>query len=85
MNNKPELELFFSSPRRYEKLTIEVQLDRRRIAEVNQEKGDSQLELELHVGGQTEKVSLDAFIDALIRARKLLSEAATGGENGARP
>jgi hypothetical protein len=29
MSDKPELELFFSSPDRYEKLTVEIQLDRR--------------------------------------------------------
>jgi hypothetical protein len=78
MSNERELEIFFSSPNRYEKLTIEVQLGRRRIAEVNQEKGVDQLELELDVGGQVEKVPLDAFLDALTRARQLLVEAATG-------
>ena len=81
MSNKSELELFFSSPNRYEKLTIEVQLDRQRIAEVNQDKGSDQLELELQGGGQVVKVPLDDFIDALVRARQLLLDRANPDES----
>lgn len=40
-----DLELFYSSPSQYEKVTIEIQLNRECIAEVNQETGIYHLEL----------------------------------------
>lgn len=70
------LELFFSSPTDYEHLTIEVQLDRQRIAEINQEKGLENLEVELF-GTDTAhnfsaKLALDDFLATLVEAREML-------------
>lgn len=42
-----KLELFFSSPINYEILTVEIQLDREKIAEINRDKGVDTLEVEL--------------------------------------
>jgi hypothetical protein len=74
MSDEPQVELFLSSPNRYDKLTVEIQLERRRIAEVNQEKGIAALEVELFGNGTPAKLPLDTFIDALDRARRLLEE-----------
>ena len=70
------LELFFSSPIDYENLAVEIQLDRERIAEISQEKGLENLEVELF-GTDTAhdfsaKLSLDDFLEALVEARKML-------------
>jgi hypothetical protein len=70
------LELFFSSPVDYENLAVEIQLDRERIAEINQEKGLEKLEIELF-GTDIEhdffaKLSLDDFLGALLEAREML-------------
>ncbi|MCT4700285.1 hypothetical protein MUA02_00260 [Enterobacteriaceae bacterium H20N1] len=71
-----KLELFFSSPMEYEELTLEVQLDRERIIEVNQDKGVNHLEAELfgtdHAHGFIAKMPLDDLINILIEARETL-------------
>lgn len=69
-----KIELFFSSPEEYEKLTIEVQLEREKIAEINQDKGTDNLEIELFGTDQAHnfiaKMPLDKLINALIKARE---------------
>ena len=74
MNRK--LELFFSSPAAYEYLTIEIQLDRERVAEINRERGLEDLEIELFGSepnlGFLAKMPLDDFINKLIEARELI-------------
>lgn len=74
--NKKKLELFFSSPVEYEKLTLEIQLDRERIVEINQERGPESLEVELFGSdkkyGFVAKMPLDDFINILIEARDTL-------------
>jgi len=74
MNKK--LELFFSSPANYEQLTIEIQLDRERVAEINCERGLGSLEIELFGSepnlGFFAKIPLDDFINKLIQARELI-------------
>lgn len=71
-----KLELFFSSPMEYQKLTLEVQLDRERVIEINQDKGVSNLEVELfgtdQAHGFVAKMPLDELIDILIEARETL-------------
>ncbi|GKX59200.1 hypothetical protein [Leminorella grimontii] len=73
---KKKLELFFSSPMEYEELTLEVQLDRERIVEINQDDGISNLEAELFgtdkACGFIAKMPLDDLIDILIEARNRL-------------
>jgi hypothetical protein len=70
------LELFFSSPMDYEQLTVEVQLDRERIAEINQEKGLENLEVELFGSDAaldfSAKLPLDDFLAVLGEAREML-------------
>lgn len=74
--NKKKLELFFSSPVEYEELTLEIQLDRERIVEINQERGPENLEVELFGSdkkhGFVAKMPLDDFINILIEARDTL-------------
>lgn len=76
MNKK--IELFFSSPADCEHLTIEVQLDRERVAEINREKGLDHLEIELFGSepsiGFFAKIPLDDFIKKLIEARELIKK-----------
>lgn len=71
-----KLELFFSSPMEYEELTIEVQLDRERIIEINQDNGLEHLEAELfgtdEAHGFIAKMPLDDLINILIEARDTL-------------
>ena len=71
-----KLELFFSSPIEYEELTLEVQLDRERIIEINQEKGVDHLEIELFgtdkSHGFVAKMPLDDLINILVEARETL-------------
>lgn len=71
-----KLELFFSSPMEYEKLTLEVQLDRERVIEINQDKGRDQLEVELFgtdkEHGFIAKMPLDDLINILLEARETL-------------
>lgn len=71
-----KLELFFSSPMEYQELTLEVQLDRERVIEINQDKGVSNLEVELfgtdQAHGFVAKMPLDELIDILIEARETL-------------
>lgn len=71
-----KLELFFSSPMEYEELTLEVQLDRERIIEINQDNGLDHLEVELfgtdQAHGFIAKMPLDDLIDILIEARNTL-------------
>jgi len=71
-----KLELFFSSPMEYEELTLEVQLDRERVIEINQEKGTDHLEAELFgtdkEHGFIAKMPLDDLINILIEARETL-------------
>ncbi|GLR08324.1 hypothetical protein COO59_13695 [Mixta theicola] len=73
---KKNLELFFSSPMEYEELTLEIQLDRERIIEINQDKGVNHLEAELFGSDQAHgfvaKVPLDELIAILIEARETL-------------
>lgn len=75
MKNK-KLEIFFSSPNEYEQLTLEVQLDRELIIEINQDKGVNQLEAELfgtdQAHGFIAKMPLDDLIAILIEARETL-------------
>lgn len=75
MKNK-KLEIFFSSPNEYEQLTLEVQLDRELIIEINQDKGVNQLEAELFGTdkdyGFIAKMPLDDLIAILIEARETL-------------
>ncbi|HGB0711007.1 TPA: hypothetical protein ACIT4J_004416 [Salmonella enterica subsp. enterica serovar Typhimurium] len=75
---KKKLELFFSSPMEYEKLTLEVQLDRERIIEINQENGIEHLEAELfgtdESYGFVAKIPLDDLINILIEARETLKK-----------
>lgn len=75
MKNK-KLEIFFSSPNEYEQLTLEVQLDRELIIEINQDKGVNQLEAELFGTDQDHgfiaKMPLDDLIAILIEARETL-------------
>lgn len=70
------IELFFSSRMAYEKLAIEVQLDRERIAEISQEKGLETLEIELFGTDPSHdfcaKLSLDDFLEVLGEAREML-------------
>lgn len=70
------LELFFSSPIGYEELTLEVQLDRQRVIEINQDKGTDHLEFELFgtdkEHGFIAKIPLDDLINILIEARETL-------------
>ncbi len=72
------LELFFSSPLDHEHLTVEIQLDRERIAEVNREKGMEHLEVELFGReidhGFIAKLPLDDFLKALLEARIMLND-----------
>lgn len=71
-----KLELFFSSPTNYEQLTIEIQLNRERVAEINCEAGLDSLEIELFGSepalGFFAKMPLDDFIDKLIEAREII-------------
>ncbi|MEX6177330.1 hypothetical protein AB6G03_10250 [Providencia hangzhouensis] len=71
-----KLELFFSSPMEYENLTLEVQLNWERVAEINQDKGVDNLEIELFGSdlshGFTAKMPLDDLISILIEARDTL-------------
>lgn len=71
-----KLELFFSSPMEYEELTLEVQLDRERVIEMNQEQGVDNLEVELFgtdkEHGFIAKMPLDDLINILIEAKKTL-------------
>lgn len=73
-----KLELFFSSPVSYERLTIEMQLNREKIAEINGENGGDNLEIELFGtdldAGFVAQIPLDEFIDKLIEARDLIRE-----------
>lgn len=75
MKNK-KLEIFFSSPTEYEELTLEIQLDRERIAEVNQESGPENLEIELFGSdkkyGFVAKMPLEDLINILIEVRDTL-------------
>lgn len=77
MKNK-KIELFFSSPPEYENLTLEVQLNWERIAEINQDKGIDNLEIELFGTDMTHnfvaKMPLDDFISILIEARDTLKK-----------
>jgi hypothetical protein len=70
------LELFFSSPMDYEHVSVEIQLDRERIAEINQEKGLENLEIELFGTDSAldffAKLPLDDFLAALGEAREML-------------
>lgn len=70
------LELFFSIPIGYEELTLEVQLDRERVIEINQDKGIDHLEVELFgtdkEHGFIAKMPLDDLINILIEARETL-------------
>ena len=73
---KKKLELFFSSPLEYEKLTLEIQLDREKIIEINQDKGINELEVELfgtdQAHGFIAKMPLDDLIAVLVEARETL-------------
>ena len=70
------LELFFSSPMEYENLTLEVQLGWQRIAEINQDKGTENLEVELFGSDSSNKfiakMPLDDLISILVEARDTL-------------
>lgn len=70
------LELFFSSPMDYEHLTVEIQLDREKIAEINQEKGLENLEIELFGTDAalnfSARLPFDDFLVALGEAREML-------------
>lgn len=72
---KKNLELF-SSPNEYEELTLEIQLDRERIIEINQDKGVNQLEAELFgsdlAHGFVARMPLDDLIAILMEARDAL-------------
>ncbi|MEF3110117.1 hypothetical protein QFI91_13595 [Raoultella sp. WB_B2P2-3] len=74
--SKKKLEIFFSSPVEYEELTLEIQLDRERIVEINQDSGLENLEVELFGSdkkyGFVAKMPLDDFINILIEARDTL-------------
>jgi hypothetical protein len=71
-----KLELFFSSPMGYENLTLEVQLGWQRIAEINQDKGTGNLEVELFGSDSSNnfitKIPLDDLISILAQARDTL-------------
>ncbi|HHR6501697.1 TPA: hypothetical protein ACS8CD_002232 [Providencia alcalifaciens] len=71
-----KLELFFSSPMEYENLTLEVQLGWKRIAEINQDKGTENLEIELFGSDSSNnfiaKMPLDDLISILVEARDTL-------------
>ena len=73
-----KLELFFSSPAEYESLTLEVQLGWEKIAEINQEKGIENLEVELFGSDKTSgfeaKMPLDDLVEILIEARNSLQK-----------
>ena len=75
-----KLELFFSNPVSYERLTIEMQPNREKIAEINGENGGDNLEIELFGtgldAGFVAQIPLDEFIDKLIEARDLIREVA---------
>lgn len=75
--DEKKLELFYSSPAEYEKLTLEVQYGWERIAEINQEKGINNLEVELfgssHQHNFVAKIPLDDLIAILIEAREALT------------
>ena len=76
--NKKKLEIFFSSPIEYEELTLEIQLDRERIVEINQDRGLDNLEVELFGSdkkyGFVAKMPLDDLINMLIEARDTLKK-----------
>lgn len=76
--NKKKLEIFFSSPIEYEELTLEIQLDRERIVEINQDRGLDNLEVELFGSdkkyGFVAKMPLDDLINILIEARDTLKK-----------
>ncbi|EHT14312.1 MULTISPECIES: hypothetical protein [Klebsiella] len=76
--NKKKLEIFFSSPIEYEELTLEIQLDRERIVEINQDHGLDNLEVELFGSdkkyGFVAKMPLDDLINILIEARDTLKK-----------
>ncbi|MBK5073786.1 hypothetical protein I2492_13430 [Budviciaceae bacterium CWB-B4] len=75
---KNKLELYFSSPAEYENLTLEVQLDWEKVAEINQDKGIDNLEIELFGSDVAHsfvaKMPLDDFISILIEARETLTK-----------
>ncbi len=61
----------------YENLTLEVQLNWERVAEINQDKGVDNLEIELFgsdLSGFTAKMPLDDLISILIEARDTLKK-----------
>lgn len=62
----------------YENLTLEVQLNWGRVAEINQDKGVDNLEVELFGSdlsrGFTAKMPLDDLISILIEARDTLKK-----------
>ncbi|UBX49356.1 hypothetical protein LDO51_00570 [Providencia alcalifaciens] len=70
------LELFFSSSMEYGNLTLEVQLGWQRIAEINQDKGTENLEVELFCSDLPNnfiaKMPLDDLISILVEARDTL-------------
>lgn len=75
-NEKEQLRIIFSSPMEYENLTLEVQLGWQRIAEINQDKGTENLEVELFGSDLSNnfiaKMPLDDLISILVKARDTL-------------
>ncbi|HET6893717.1 MAG TPA: hypothetical protein VFH31_21650 [Pyrinomonadaceae bacterium] len=74
LKSNENFEMLRFSDNRFEKITIEIQYKGEPVAQINQDKGKGNLEVEImsDVNGLNQSLPLSAFIDSLIFARSLL-------------
>lgn len=74
LERNPDFEILRSSDVRYEQLTTEVQYQGQPVAQINQDKGKENLELEIFADlrDATLRIPLDDFLESLRLARDSL-------------
>jgi len=72
MNNRIRLEVGGLCAEGYNELVVLISIDDKYIAQINQEAGVENLEIEFFEKTKLKKVEYDLFLEALVEAKKFL-------------
>ena len=72
MNNRIRIELGGLDAEGYDELVVLISIDDKYIAQLNQEAGPENLEIEFFEKSKLQRVEYDLFLEALTEAKKFL-------------
>ena len=72
MNNRIRLELGGLDAEGYDELVVLISIDDKYIAQLNQEAGIENLEIEFFEKAKLRKVEYDLFLEAIVEAKNIL-------------